>query len=66
MYCEPANTTTAGSGEIFINMYKEGAALSLLINNFAIAVSLGMQYGVPLDEYVRRFHLTRFEPSGPV
>src|SRR5262249_2655933 len=44
----------------------EGAALRSLLNNFAIAVSLGLQYGVPLDEYVDAFTFTRFEPSGPV
>src|ERR1700733_9931799 len=53
-------------GEIFIEMHKEGAALRSLLNNFAIAVSLGLQYGVPLDEYVDAFTFTRFEPSGPV
>jgi ribonucleoside-diphosphate reductase alpha chain len=53
-------------GEIFIDMHKEGAALRSLLNNFAIAVSLGLQYGVPLDEYVDAFTFTRFEPSGPV
>jgi ribonucleoside-diphosphate reductase alpha chain len=53
-------------GEIFIDMHKEGAALRSIINNFAIAVSLGLQYGVPLDEYVDAFTFTRFEPSGPV
>jgi len=47
-------------------MHKEGAALRSLLNNFAIAVSLGLQYGVPLDEYVDAFTFTRFEPSGPV
>jgi ribonucleoside-diphosphate reductase alpha chain len=53
-------------GEIFIDMHKEGAALRSIINNFAIAVSLGLQYGVPLEEYVDAFTFTRFEPSGPV
>src|SRR4029079_14151214 len=53
-------------GEIFIDMHKEGAALRSLLNNFAIAVSLGLQYGVPLDEYVDAFTFTRFEPQGPV
>jgi ribonucleoside-diphosphate reductase alpha chain len=53
-------------GEIFIDMHKEGAALRSILNNFAIAVSLGLQYGVPLDEYVDAFTFTRFEPSGPV
>ena len=52
-------------GEIFIDMHKEGAALRSFINNFAIAVSLGLQYGVPLEEYVDAFTFTRFEPSGP-
>ncbi|MEZ5890323.1 MAG: adenosylcobalamin-dependent ribonucleoside-diphosphate reductase [Xanthobacteraceae bacterium] len=52
-------------GEIFIDMHKEGAALRSLLNNFAIAVSLGLQYGVPLDEYVDAFTFTRFDPSGP-
>jgi ribonucleoside-diphosphate reductase alpha chain len=53
-------------GEIFIDMHKEGAALRSFINNFAIAVSLGLQYGVPLEEYVDAFTFTRFEPNGPV
>ncbi len=53
-------------GEIFIDMHKEGAALRSLLNNFAIAVSLGLQYGVPLEEYVDAFTFTRFEPQGPV
>jgi ribonucleoside-diphosphate reductase alpha chain len=53
-------------GEIFIDMHKEGAALRSLLNNFAIAVSLGLQYGVPLEEYVDAFTFTRFDPSGPV
>ena len=53
-------------GEIFIDMHKEGAALRSFINNFAISVSLGLQYGVPLDEYVDAFTFTRFEPAGPV
>ncbi len=53
-------------GEIFIDMHKEGAAFRSLINNFAIAISLGLQYGVPLEEYVDAFTFTRFEPSGAV
>ena len=53
-------------GEIFIDMHKEGAAFRSLMNNFAIAVSLGLQYGVPLEEYVDAFTFTRFEPSGTV
>lgn len=53
-------------GEIFIDMHKEGAAFRSLMNNFAIAISLGLQYGVPLEEYVEAFTFTRFEPSGMV
>ncbi|NDE89775.1 MAG: hypothetical protein EB059_01340 [Alphaproteobacteria bacterium] len=53
-------------GEIFIDMHKEGAAFRSLINNFAIAVSIGLQYGVPLEEFVEAFTFTRFEPSGMV
>jgi ribonucleoside-diphosphate reductase alpha chain len=53
-------------GEIFIDMHKEGAAFRAMMNNFAIAVSLGLQYGVPLDEYVEAFTFTRFEPAGMV
>ncbi|MEQ9144556.1 MAG: vitamin B12-dependent ribonucleotide reductase [Parvibaculaceae bacterium] len=53
-------------GEIFIDMHKEGAAFRSLMNNFAIAISLGMQYGVPLEEYVEAFTFTRFEPAGLV
>jgi ribonucleoside-diphosphate reductase alpha chain len=53
-------------GEIFIDMHKEGAAFRSLMNNFAIAISIGLQYGVPLDEFVEAFVFTRFEPAGPV
>ncbi len=53
-------------GEIFIDMHKEGAAFRSLMNSFAIAVSIGLQYGVPLEEFVEAFAYTRFEPSGPV
>jgi ribonucleoside-diphosphate reductase alpha chain len=53
-------------GEIFIDMHKEGAAFRSLMNNFAIAISIGLQYGVPLDEFVEAFTFTRFEPSGMV
>jgi len=53
-------------GEIFIDMHKEGASFRSLMNNFAIAISLGLQYGVPLEEYVDAFTFTRFEPAGPV
>ncbi|MGE0714708.1 MAG: vitamin B12-dependent ribonucleotide reductase [Alphaproteobacteria bacterium] len=53
-------------GEIFIDMHKEGAAFRSLMNNFAIAISIGLQYGVPLEEFVEAFTFTRFEPSGIV
>ena len=53
-------------GEIFIDMHKEGAAFRAMMNNFAISISLGLQYGVPLDEYVDAFTFTRFEPAGMV
>ena len=53
-------------GEIFIDMHKEGAAFRSLMNNFAIALSIGLQYGVPLEEFVEAFTFTRFEPSGLV
>ena len=53
-------------GEVFIDMHKEGAAFRSLMNNFAIAVSIGLQYGVPLEEFVEAFTFTRFEPQGIV
>ena len=53
-------------GEIFLDMNKEGSALRAFINNFAISVSLGLQYGVPLEEYVDAFTFTKFEPAGIV
>ncbi|WP_085899854.1 vitamin B12-dependent ribonucleotide reductase [Kiloniella majae] len=53
-------------GEIFVDMHKEGAAFRSLMNNFAIAISIGLQYGVPLEEYVEAYTFTRFEPSGMV
>jgi ribonucleoside-diphosphate reductase alpha chain len=53
-------------GEIFIDMHKEGAGFRAMMNNFAIAVSVGLQYGVPLDEFVDAFTFTRFEPAGMV
>jgi ribonucleoside-diphosphate reductase alpha chain len=53
-------------GEIFIDMHKEGAAFRSLMNNFAIAISIGLQYGVPLEEFVDAFVFTRFEPAGEV
>jgi len=53
-------------GEIFIDMHKEGAAFRAMMNNFAISISLGLQYGVPLEEYVEAFTFTKFEPAGMV
>ena len=53
-------------GEIFLDMHKEGAAFRSLMNNFAIAISIGLQNGVPLEEFVDAYTFTRFEPSGPV
>ncbi|OJX12792.1 MAG: ribonucleoside-diphosphate reductase, adenosylcobalamin-dependent [Caedibacter sp. 37-49] len=53
-------------GEIFIDLHKEGSAFRSLMNNFAMAISIGLQYGVPLDEFVDAFAFTRFEPSGLV
>jgi ribonucleoside-diphosphate reductase alpha chain len=53
-------------GELFIDMHKEGATMRSLMNSFAIAVSIGLQYGVPLEEFVDKFSFTRFEPAGPV
>ncbi|HEY9055154.1 MAG TPA: vitamin B12-dependent ribonucleotide reductase, partial [Rectinemataceae bacterium] len=53
-------------GEIFLDMHKEGAAFRSILNSFAIAVSLGLQYGVPLEEYIDAFTFTRFEPNGMV
>jgi ribonucleoside-diphosphate reductase alpha chain len=53
-------------GEIFIDMHKEGAAFRAMMNNFAIAISVGLQYGVPLEEFVEAFTFTRFEPAGVV
>ncbi|MDA8870387.1 vitamin B12-dependent ribonucleotide reductase [Rhizobiaceae bacterium] len=53
-------------GEIFIDMHKEGAAFRAMMNNFAIAISIGLQYGVPLEEYVEAFTFTKFEPAGLV
>ncbi|MBS0565064.1 MAG: vitamin B12-dependent ribonucleotide reductase, partial [Proteobacteria bacterium] len=53
-------------GEFFIDMHKEGAGFRAMMNNFAIAVSVGLQYGVPLEEFVDAFTFTRFEPAGMV
>jgi len=53
-------------GEIFLDMHKEGAPFRSMVNNFAIAVSIGLQYGVPLEDFVEAFTFTRFEPAGSV
>ncbi len=53
-------------GEIFIDLHKEGAAFRSLMNNFAVSISIGLQYGVPLEEYCDAFLFTRFEPAGEV
>lgn len=53
-------------GEIFVDVYKEGAAYRSLMNAFAISISLGLQYGVPLEEFVSKFYMFRFEPNGMV
>src|SRR5581483_4523029 len=66
VYLRTGEYTDNTLGEIFIDMHKEGAAFRSLMNNFAIAVSLGLQHGVPLEEYVDAFTFTRFEPNGPV
>ena len=51
-------------GEIFIDMAKEGATMRSMLNCFAISISIGLQYGVPLDEYVEKFVFTKFDPAG--
>ncbi len=66
VYLRTGEYDNGGLGEIFIDMHKEGAAFRSLMNNFAIAISLGLQYGVPLEEYVEAFTFTRFEPAGLV
>ena len=66
VYLRTGEYNDGSIGEIFIDMHKEGAAFRSLMNNFAIAISLGLQYGVPLDEYVDAFTFTRFEPAGLV
>ncbi|MCB1200147.1 MAG: vitamin B12-dependent ribonucleotide reductase [Leptospiraceae bacterium] len=53
-------------GELFLDMYKEGAAFRSLMNAFAIAISMGLQHGVPLEQFVDAFTFTKFEPNGPV
>ncbi|MBI2345298.1 MAG: vitamin B12-dependent ribonucleotide reductase [Deltaproteobacteria bacterium] len=64
VYLRTGEYADGALGEIFIDMHKEGAALRSMMNCFAIAVSLGLQYGVPLEEFVNVFTFTRFEPSG--
>ena len=66
VYLKTGEYPDGSLGEIFIDMHKEGAAFRSLMNNFAIAVSIGLQYGVPLEEFVESFTFTRFEPSGMV
>jgi ribonucleoside-diphosphate reductase alpha chain len=66
VYLRTGEYTDGNLGEIFIDMHKEGAAFRAMMNNFAIAVSVGLQYGVPLDEFVEAFTFTRFEPAGLV
>ena len=66
VYLRTGEYTDHTLGEIFIDMHKEGAAFRSLMNCFAIAVSLGLQYGVPLEEFVDAFTFTRFEPNGVV
>lgn len=66
VYLRTGEYTDGQVGEIFIDMHKEGAAFRSLMNNFAIAVSIGLQYGVPLEEFVDAFTFTRFEPAGAV
>ncbi|MFO1520404.1 MAG: vitamin B12-dependent ribonucleotide reductase [bacterium] len=66
VYMRTGEYEDGGLGEIFIDMHKEGAAFRSMMNCFAIAVSLGLQYGVPLKEFVDCFTFTRFEPQGVV
>ncbi|MGH9868727.1 MAG: adenosylcobalamin-dependent ribonucleoside-diphosphate reductase [Candidatus Polarisedimenticolia bacterium] len=66
VYLRTGEYTDGQLGEIFLDMHKEGAAFRSLMNCFAIAISLGLQHGVPLDEFVDAFVFTRFEPNGMV
>ncbi|MBU0745053.1 MAG: vitamin B12-dependent ribonucleotide reductase [Gammaproteobacteria bacterium] len=66
IYLRTGEYENGGLGEIFLDMHREGAAFRSLMNCFAIAVSLGLQYGVPLEEFVEAFVFTKFEPSGTV
>lgn len=66
LYIRTGEYEDGNLGEIFLDMHKEGAAFRSLMNCFAIAISLGLQYGVPLEEFVEAFTFMRFEPNGPV
>ena len=66
VYLRTGEYVDGNLGEIFIDMHKEGASFRALMNNFAIAVSVGLQYGVPLEEFVDAFTFTKFEPAGMV
>src|SRR3982750_2427224 len=66
LYLRTGDYADGTLGEIFLDMHKEGAAFRSLMNCFAIAISLGLQHGVPLDEFVDAFLFTRFEPNGMV
>ncbi len=66
LFIRTGNYSDGTLGEIFIDMAKEGATMRSMLNCFAIAVSIGLQYGVPLEEYVEKFVFTRFEPAGMV
>ncbi len=66
LYLRTGEYPDGSLGEIFVDMHKEGAAFRSLMNSFAISVSIGLQYGVPLEEFVEAFSFTRFDPSGIV
>lgn len=66
VYLRTGEYSDGSLGEIFIDMHKEGAGFRAMMNNFAIAVSVGLQYGVPLEEFVDAFTFTKFEPAGIV
>jgi ribonucleoside-diphosphate reductase alpha chain len=66
VYLRTGEYADGSLGEIFIDMHKEGAAFRAMMNNFAISISVGLQYGVPLEEFVEAFTFTRFEPAGMV
>jgi ribonucleoside-diphosphate reductase alpha chain len=66
VYLRTGEYEDGGLAEVFVDMHKEGSAFRSLMNNFAIAISIGLQYGVPLEEFVEAFTFTRFEPAGIV